>query len=135
MGRHVHNHTPSIITRKSLRVVFLVLQTFTPLAPSKLGHNDYQQFHLSTSIFGSLNFSFLSSPDLHLSYVFRVGNFVLQIAPWVCQPQIMLATLSVGVGFPLPFKQGFRWWNLSRYWVTGIRALFSLSYGSNYYQT
>ena len=91
---------------------------------TKVGPNNCQQVHPSTSIFGSLVFSFLGSPaGLHLPYVFRVRNFVLYIAPWVCQPQIMLATLSDGVAFPLPFRQWFRW-NWSRYWVSGIRTLF-----------
>ena len=77
-----------------------------------------------------LNFN-LCLPSLFVSQFTRSApilcfkrNFVLSIAPWVCQPQIMPATLSVGVELSLPFNQGFRW-KLSRYWVTSIRMLFS----------
>ena len=71
------------------------------------------------------------SPSLFVSQFTRSApilcfkrNFVLSIALWVCQPQIMPAILFVGVGLSLPFNQGF-WCKLSRYWVTGIRTLFS----------
>ena len=70
------------------------------------------------------------SPSLFVSQFTRSApilcfkrNFVLSVTPWVCQPQIMPANLSVRVGISLPFNQGFRW-KLSRYWVTGIRMLF-----------
>ena len=65
----------------------------------------------------------LSSPDLHLLYVFKETSFYTS-SPRVCQSQIMFSTLSVGLGLPLPFKQGLRC-KLSRYWGTDIRTLFS----------
>ena len=76
---------------------------------------------------GSQAFLFLSSPDLHLKFLptlcfFR--NFALYLAPWTCQPQIMQAILSVGVGLPLLFKPGFRC-NSSRYSATGFWTPFS----------
>ena len=51
-------------------------------------------------------------------------NFAPYFAPWTCQPQIMQAILSVGVGLPLLFKPGFRW-NSSRYSATGFWTPFS----------
>ena len=91
------SHTPSIITRASLRLAFLLLapqgwsQWLTIASPNNF--NIWLQ-----SLFAS-QFT-RSAPILCFK-----RNFVLYIASWICQPQIMLVTFTVLEGLPMPSRR------------------------------
>ena len=80
----------------------------------------------ATAITRALSFTSKASPGSQkfLPTLCFYSNFALYFAPWTCQPQIMQAILSVGVGLPLLFKPGFRC-NSSRYSATGFWTPFS----------
>ena len=84
----------------------------------------------ATAITRALSFTSKASPGSQkfLPTLCFYSNFALYFAPWTCQPQIMQAILSVGVGLPLLFKPGFRW-NSSRYSATGFWTPFAFILG------